>query len=343
MAIVIGFKKLTTKQVALVGIVFFYAATGAGGVGAGRCGDHQARGAGVVMIRRLADRVRSLLDLLARLGPRSRALVLLLVGRFGWGYVLGGFVVACYGAARYPQYRAACLVRRGVGACAQGAGGRPDEDDEPAVEEAPAEPVPADVADVVRDVIGTDRGAPLTTLRGPLGAAWECLDGADIPVRPGVRTAGGNGPGVHRDDVPAPRPISTDAAVVVVAAGEDANSNTNNKPTVVVREGTTIITDPADHHRRAQPPVVLTGAAIPMPYVYCCAQCGARSPEPYDQRDHADDERAEHRATEHGGLAPAAGDGLRAVHARGRTASCSGSLLFVLFLVAAVLANCWGR
>ncbi|MFB6680273.1 hypothetical protein ACFCWG_49430 [Streptomyces sp. NPDC056390] len=32
MAIVIGFKKLTTKQVALVGIVFFYAATGAGGV-----------------------------------------------------------------------------------------------------------------------------------------------------------------------------------------------------------------------------------------------------------------------------------------------------------------------
>lgn len=80
-----------------------------------------------------------------------------------------------------------------------------------------------------------------------------------------------------------------------------------------------------------------------MPYVYWCAQCQARSEEPRDRRDDADDERAEHRATEHGGLAPAAGDGVRAVHAAGRTGSCSGSLLFVLFLLAAVLANCWGR
>ncbi|MFE6955480.1 hypothetical protein [Streptomyces sp. NPDC057696] len=63
----------------------------------------------------------------------------------------------------------------------------------------------------------------------------------------------------------------------------------------------------------------------------------------HDRRDDADDERAEHRATEHGGLAPAAGDGVRAVHAAGRTGSCSGSLLFVLFMVAAVLANCWVR
>ncbi|WP_432182054.1 hypothetical protein [Streptomyces sp. NBC_00063] len=31
-AIVLGFQKLTTKQVAIVGIVFFYAATGAGGM-----------------------------------------------------------------------------------------------------------------------------------------------------------------------------------------------------------------------------------------------------------------------------------------------------------------------
>ncbi|MDX3645309.1 hypothetical protein [Streptomyces sp. MB09-02B] len=32
LAIVIGFKKLTTKQVAILGIVFWYAASGAGGV-----------------------------------------------------------------------------------------------------------------------------------------------------------------------------------------------------------------------------------------------------------------------------------------------------------------------
>jgi hypothetical protein len=36
----------------------------------------------------------------------------------------------------------------------------PVEDDEPAVEEAPVEPDPPDVADLVRDVIGTDHGAP---------------------------------------------------------------------------------------------------------------------------------------------------------------------------------------
>ncbi|MFB6679615.1 hypothetical protein ACFCWG_45990 [Streptomyces sp. NPDC056390] len=79
-----------------------------------------------------------------------------------------------------------------------------------------------------------------------------------------------------------------------------------------------------------------------MPYVYWCAQCQARSEEPHDRRDDADDQRAEHRATEHGGLTPAAGDGVRVVRAQGRY-SCSGSLLFVLFLLAAVLANCWGR
>ena len=80
-----------------------------------------------------------------------------------------------------------------------------------------------------------------------------------------------------------------------------------------------------------------------MPYVYWCASCDARSPDPYDQRADAEGERDEHRAREHGGLAPAAGDGVRAVHAAGRTGSCSGSLLFFLFLFAAVLYGCVGR
>ncbi|MFE2737369.1 hypothetical protein [Streptomyces sp. NPDC059349] len=104
-------------------------------------------------------------------------------------------------------------------------------------------------------MIGTGRGALLTGLRGPLGAAdtravRECLDAAGIPVRPVVRTAGGNGPGVHRDDAPAPRPAPADAPVGVVAAGEVADANTNNGLRVEVREGMTIITDPADSHRR---------------------------------------------------------------------------------------------
>ncbi|MGD6761370.1 hypothetical protein ACOKM5_20765 [Streptomyces sp. BH097] len=80
-----------------------------------------------------------------------------------------------------------------------------------------------------------------------------------------------------------------------------------------------------------------------MPYAYWCAECGAESPKPHDRRDDADAEQEHHRATTHGGLAPARGDGVRAVHAVGRTGTCSGSLLFVLFLIAMVLSNCWGR
>ncbi|MGW6747624.1 hypothetical protein [Streptomyces sp. NPDC055006] len=211
------------------------------------------------MIIRLADRLRGLLDLLARLGPGSRVLLLRLVARFGWKVTGAVLVAAVYAAPRYRQWIVWVLLGWCAAAWSHAPSHEPAEDhvedaDAPAEEE-PAEPDPADVADVVRDVIGTDRGALLTALRGPLGAAdtravRECLDAADIPVRPGVRTADGNGPGVHRDDVPTPRPVSTDAPVGVVAAGEDANTNANNKPTVVHRAGMTIITDPADRHRR---------------------------------------------------------------------------------------------
>ncbi|MEV3857744.1 hypothetical protein AB0J38_25890 [Streptomyces sp. NPDC050095] len=210
------------------------------------------------MILRLAARVRALLEVVGRLGPGSRALVLRLVGRFGWGPVLAGAVVAVYAAARYRTWIAWGVFAWCAAAWAHAPAGEPDEepveDDEPAVEVALVEPDPADVTDVVRDVISTDRGALLTTLAGPLGVAdtkavRQVLAAADIPVREGVRTPAGNGPGVHRDDVPAPRPAPTTAPVGDVAAGEDANANTNNGPTVVVREGMTIITDPADQHR----------------------------------------------------------------------------------------------
>lgn len=209
------------------------------------------------MLHRLADRVRSLLDLLARLGPGSRVLLLRLVGRFGWKPVCVAVVVALYSAARYRQWIVWGLLAWCAAAWAQAPEDEPEEepveDSEP-VEEEPVEPDRADVADVVRDVLGTDRGALLTALRGPLGVAdtravRECLDAAGIPIRAGVRTAAGNGPGVHRADVPTPRLASPDAPVGVVAAGEDANANANNRPTVQAREGMTIITDPADSHR----------------------------------------------------------------------------------------------
>jgi hypothetical protein len=82
-----------------------------------------------------------------------------------------------------------------------------------------------------------------------------------------------------------------------------------------------------------------------MPYEYECRQCKARSPRRHDREGDAGAEREQHRASAHGGLAPAAGDRVRRVHDEARGDGClpSGSFLFVAFLVFAVLANCWGR
>lgn len=82
-----------------------------------------------------------------------------------------------------------------------------------------------------------------------------------------------------------------------------------------------------------------------MPYEYWCANCEAVSPEQRAREADAEDELVEHRRTAHGGLAPAAGDGVRRVHAeaRGDRFLPKGSCLGVLFLLALVLANCWGR
>lgn len=81
-----------------------------------------------------------------------------------------------------------------------------------------------------------------------------------------------------------------------------------------------------------------------MPHQYWCNACSAVS-ERYDRRVDAEAEQLRHRSAGHGGLAPAAGDGIRQVHVESRGDGCmpSGSLLFFLFLLAALLANCWGR
>ncbi len=82
-----------------------------------------------------------------------------------------------------------------------------------------------------------------------------------------------------------------------------------------------------------------------MPYEYWCAHCQALSPSRSDRREDAEAELEEHRRTTHGGLAPAAGDGVRRVHsaARGDGILPNGSCLFIAFMLALVLANCWGR
>jgi hypothetical protein len=82
-----------------------------------------------------------------------------------------------------------------------------------------------------------------------------------------------------------------------------------------------------------------------MPYEYWCATCRAVSPDQRSRHSDAEDDLAQHRRAEHGGLAPTAGDGIRTVHDQARGSGClpSGSWLFALFLLAAMLSNCWGR
>lgn len=137
------------------------------------------------------------------------------------------------------------------------AGEKPDEEaDVDEDEEERALPEAADMVDILRE-LGTGTGVLLTALRDQLlhefpGYAWTTKDvrvllaEAGVRVR-GVRVAGaGNGPGVHREDVPAPlSPAPSDAPVGVVAAGQNANTNTNNVTVVRSAEGAQITVTPA--------------------------------------------------------------------------------------------------
>lgn len=82
-----------------------------------------------------------------------------------------------------------------------------------------------------------------------------------------------------------------------------------------------------------------------MPHEYFCQACEAVSPERRERQADAEDELIEHRRDAHGGLRPTAGDGVRRVHAE----ACGGGVLpahwgwALLFLLALLLADCWGR
>lgn len=166
----------------------------------------------------------------------------------------GGYLTA-YGCVHAPQVAKFAAPTVLLGWCVAAWCTTPPTADEPDDgQDPPAEPDPQDVIDLVRDLIGDDTGVLLTALRDPLRAAdtravRQLLATAGIPVRPGVRTRDGNGPGVHRRDLPVPLPSPTDPTVDVVAAGESANTNTNNALRVESREGMTIISDPADRYR----------------------------------------------------------------------------------------------
>ncbi|MEU6342203.1 hypothetical protein ABZ883_14825 [Streptomyces sp. NPDC046977] len=144
------------------------------------------------------------------------------------------------------QYPLAWWVLAAAFVLAARAAGKPEETEEEQEETlAEVEPLtPEGVLEVVWDVVGDQRGALLTLLAAELGAAdtkaaRELLAEAGIPVRAGVRTPAGNGPGVHRLDLPSPD--SGRAPVGVVAAGEAPNANANNTSVEEVADGVRIV------------------------------------------------------------------------------------------------------
>ncbi|BBA98311.1 hypothetical protein RVR_4446 [Actinacidiphila reveromycinica] len=100
-------------------------------------------------------------------------------------------------------------------------------------EEAPAAPSREDVIRALHDLYRGGSGVLSTALAQRLQlphtrALREVLTAAGITPRPGVRTPAGNGPGVHRDDIP-PLPSSERGPQGSgVVAGQTANANANN-------------------------------------------------------------------------------------------------------------------
>lgn len=64
-------------------------------------------------------------------------------------------------------------------------------------------------------------------------AVRALLDAADIPIRPGVRAGGKNGPGVHAADIPPLGATPSDGCL----CRSGANANTNNTPGEDPRSG----------------------------------------------------------------------------------------------------------
>ncbi|MFB8172644.1 hypothetical protein ACFC60_32325 [Kitasatospora purpeofusca] len=136
----------------------------------------------------------------------------------------------------------------------------------PAVGEEPAEedpveapratvPTPAEAHSLAASLTASGSSVLLTRLAADLGAAHPSWTGSTkavrallseggVPVREGVRTPDGNGPGVHHQDVP-PLPSPSETPVVAnVGPGQSANANANNTREWSTREGFVMQTDP---------------------------------------------------------------------------------------------------
>lgn len=165
------------------------------------------------MTTRLANQVRAVLSLLGPLGAGSRALLLRLIGRFGWKTVLTGAAIAVFAVLRYRTAFGWLLAAW----CAAAWMHAPGNDEQPAEAEtgevefpaAPEDPFPGMVWDLIGDAPGVHIKRVVEWLH-ETGLDTACtaadvtagLTRRQIPIRPSVRDADGRvNKGVHRDDL----------------------------------------------------------------------------------------------------------------------------------------------
>lgn len=164
------------------------------------------------MVTRLANQLRALLPLIGQLGPGSRALLLRLVGRFGWKTVLTGAAVAVFAVVRYRTAFGWLLAVW----CAAAWMHAPSDDQERPAEAgeeqpaaAPEDPFPGMVWDLIGDAPGVHIKRVVEWLH-ETGLDTACtaadvtagLTRRQIPIRASVRDATGRvNRGVHRDDL----------------------------------------------------------------------------------------------------------------------------------------------
>jgi hypothetical protein len=189
--------------------------------------------------------------------PKERAARLAAAAAVCW--VAGGVAVA-ERRALWALLTAWCITAWVAGRPEPADGDAEDDQADETEQDEQPYPDPVDMADIVRE-LGTGTGVLLTRLRDQLldeyeGTGWTTKDvrallaEAGVRVREGVRVTGaGNGPGVHRDDVPPPlSPTAPPPPVGVVAAGQNANTNANNVRVESHAGGAHITVTPAREH-----------------------------------------------------------------------------------------------
>lgn len=107
------------------------------------------------------------------------------------------------------------------------------------------EAAPPDVGEALRRLVGDDNGVLLTRLRDDLKLpdtkrVKQLLDEAGITYK-AVRTSGGNGPGVHKSDIPAAPSPAADGHGDGCCCRSGDNANSDNTPQGEPREGFRVV------------------------------------------------------------------------------------------------------